>query len=515
MQRGSPVLKLTGKAEPYWIATLAGEVPNFPPLDGNLAVDVAIIGGGIVGLTAAELLARAGKRIALIEARKVGQQVTGRSTAKVTSQHGLIYQRLAKDFGEEAARLYGAANQAGLEQIARFARDGEIDCEFERTAAYVYASSDAQLAEIEREVEVAKKLGLPASLVRDVPLPFATAGAIRFDDQAQFNPFKYSLGLAKAIAGAGGLVLEGIRARSVELGKPCRVATDRGTIMARDVIDASHMPLGKEGMFFAKAYPYAHAVIAARIDPARAPQGMFISAGSPTRSVRPARRNGETYLIATGGAYKSGETDHAIEAFDDLRRFVQDEFGVQSIDYYWTNQDYESMDGMPFIGRASSGAEHLFVAIGFNAWGLTTGTAAGMILADLIMDRTNPWAAIFDATRVKPVKAAPSFVRENVGTGVHLVGGYLASRPRTIDHLAPGEAAVLNMRGERVAVFKDEHGEIHAVSAVCTHLYCTLGWNPADRTWDCSCHGSRFAVDGSVLHGPATASLQPKSVSRA
>ena len=285
--------------------------------------------------------------------------------------------------------------------------------------------------------------------------------------------------------------------------------------MARDVIDASHMPLGKQGMFFAKAYPYAHAVLAARIDPARAPRGMFVSAGSPTRSVRAARSHGETYLIATGDAYKPGDPDHAIEAFDDLRRFVQDAFGVQSIDYYWTNQDYESMDGMPFVGRASSSTEHLFVATGFNAWGITTGTAAAMIISDLILDRVNPWAELFDATRVKPVKAAPSFVRENVRTGAQLVGGYLVSRPSTIDDLAPGQAAVLEVDGERVAVFVDEHNEVHAVSAVCTHLYCTLGWNPADHTWDCSCHGSRFAVDGSVLHGPATASLELKSVSRA
>ena len=509
------MLKLTGKAEPYWVATVAGAMPDYAPLDGDLAVDVAIIGGGIVGLTAAELLARAGRWVALIEARQVGRQVTGRSTAKVTSQHGLIYQRLVQDFGAEAARLYGAANQAGLEQIARFVRDREIDCEFERTAAYVYASSDAEVAEIEREVEVAKKLGLPASFVHDVPLPFPTAGAIRFDDQAQFNPLKYCLGLAQAVAGAGGLIFEGTRARSVEHAQPSRIATERGTIMARDVIDASHMPLGKEGMLFAKAYPYAHAVVAARIDPARAPQGMFISAGSPTRSVRAARWNDETYLIATGVAYKPGDPDRAIEAIDDLRRFVHDEFGAQNIDYYWTNQDYESMDGMPFIGRASASTEHLYVATGFNAWGITTGTAAGIILSDLILERANPWAAVFDATRVKPVKAAPSFVRENVGVGAQLVGGYLARRPSTIDDLAPGEAAVLNLDGARVAAFKDEHGEIYALSAVCTHLYCILGWNPAERTWDCSCHGSRFAVDGSVLHGPATAPLEPKSVSRA
>ena len=507
------MLSLTGKAESYWVATV-GDVPAYHPLDGDLDVDVAVIGGGIVGLTAAELLTRAGKRVALIEARKLGQQVTGRSTAKVTSQHGLIYQRLLKEFGEEAARAYGGANQAGLEQIARLVRDRDIDCDFERAAAYVYARSDAELAEIEREIEVAERLGLPAAFVRDVPLPFATTGAIRFDDQAQLNPLKYCLGLAKSLAGAGGLVFEGTRARSVEHGEPCRVTTERGTVTARDVIDATHMPLGKEGMFFTKAYPFAHTVVAARIDPARAPQGMFLSAATPSHSVRAARWNEEIYLIAAGGAYKPGHPDRELEMFDDLQRFVRDAFAVQTIDYYWTNQDYESMDGMPFIGRVGSGAEHLFVATGFNAWGITTGTAAGLILSDLLLGRANPWTEVFDASRIKPVTAAPSFVRENVSAGVQLVGGYMARRPGALGDLAPGEAAVLDVDGERVAVFKDEQNEVHAVSAVCTHLYCTLGWNPADRTWDCPCHGSRFGVDGSVIHGPATAGLERKDVHR-
>jgi glycine/D-amino acid oxidase-like deaminating enzyme/nitrite reductase/ring-hydroxylating ferredoxin subunit len=384
----------------------------------------------------------------------------------------------------------------------------------ERRAAYVYAHSKEKVPEIEREVEVAQRLGLPASLVGEVPLPFPIAAAIRFDEQAQFNPCKYALGLAGAFTDAGGQVFERARAVRIEHGEPCRVVTDRGTVTARDVIAATHMPLGKEGMFFAKAYPYAHPMVAARIEPAKAPDGMFISAERPTHSVRTARWGDETYLVAVGGAYKPGHTHEQIEMFDKLKRFVCGQFRVQSIDYYWTNEDYESMDGMPFVGRASSGAEHLFVATGFNAWGITNGTAAGMILADLVANRRNPWAEVFDATRIKPVTAGPSFVGENVSAGAHLVGGYLSTRSRSIDDLAAGEAEVLKLDGERVASFKDEEGNVHAVSAVCTHLGCVLGWNPADRTWDCPCHGSRFALDGSVIHGPATTPLERKDVPR-
>jgi Rieske Fe-S protein len=229
----------------------------------------------------------------------------------------------------------------------------------------------------------------------------------------------------------------------------------------------------------------------------------------PTRS-GPPDRGDKTYLIAVGGAYKPGHSHKQIEMFDNLKRFVRAQFRVQSIDYYWTNQDYESMDGMPFVGRANSGAQHLYVATGFNAWGLTAGTAAAMILSDLIMGRPNAWAEVFDATGIKPLTSAPRFVRENVSAGVQLVAGYVARRPRMVGDLGPCEAAVLDVEGERVAAFRDEQGAIHAVSAVCTHLYCTVGWNPAERTWDCPCHRSRFAVDGSVIHGPATAALERK-----
>jgi Rieske Fe-S protein len=343
--------------------------------------------------------------------------------------------------------------------------------------------------------------------VRDPGLPYPVAGAIRFDDQAQFHPCKYVAGLARTIPGDGCHVFEDTRALDVE---PGRVLTARGVVEARHVIVATHLPLGKIGFFFAEAYPHSHCMVAALIDPAKAPEGMYISVDQPTHSIRTHRgEDGRLRVVAVGSKYKPGHTDEERKGFEDLECFLRDELGVQTIEYRWTNMDYGSMDGVPLIGRSSSREEALLVATGFNAWGITGGTVAGVILADLAAGRPNPWAALFDATRVKPAAGGSTFVKENLHVAKHLLRGYLSRRPGSLDEVGPGEAAILD-RGvaRKVAVYRDESGTLHTVSAICSHMGCVLGWNETERTWDCPCHGSRFSVDGEVIHGPATQSLE-------
>jgi glycine/D-amino acid oxidase-like deaminating enzyme/nitrite reductase/ring-hydroxylating ferredoxin subunit len=499
-----------GRAECFWAAIQAPGAPEHPPLGSDLEVDVVVVGGGIVGLTAAWLLQQAGRRVALVEARRIGHQVTGRSTGKVTSQHGLIYGRLIKAFGEEGARIYAAANEAAIAQVASLVEGQGIACGFERRAAVVYGTSPDHRGEIEAEADAARRAGLQASYRLDLDLPFAAAAAVRFENQAQIDPCAYLLGLSRALAGSGARLFENTRALDIEHGEPCRVRTEGGMLICREVIEATHMPTGREGMFFTKAYPYGHPMVAARVDPARAPTEMLISSGTPTHSVRTARRGEDVYLVAVGGAYKPGHADDQLAMLEDLRGFLRDAFAIEAIDFHWANEDFSSMDGVPFIGRATSGRPHHHVATGFGAWGLSNGTAAGMILADLVLGRANPWAELFDATRMKPVAGGRSFMGENLAAGVEMAKGYLPRRARSMDDVAPGEAAVVKQSGERVAVFRDEGGSVHAVSAVCTHMGCVVGWNPLDRTWDCPCHGSRFALDGSVVNGPATTALVRK-----
>ncbi len=492
----------------YWIAS--GPTTSFPQLAGEVDVDVAIIGGGMVGITAARLLKDAGLTVAVIEARKVGQEVTGKSTAKVTSQHNLVYDKLSKTFGDEGARTYAEANEAAIRLMADFASRYGIDCDFEPKPAYTYARSGEHVEAIEREVEVARGLGLPASFTREPGLPFPVAGAIRFDNQAQFHPCKYLAGLAASIPGDGCHVFE--QSRAIDWA-PTRVVTSGGTVNARRVIMATHLPLGQVGLFYAENYPHMHPVIAARVDPARAPDGMYISVETPRHSVRTHRAGtGDMYLIVTGPSFKHGHVDEERQGFAEIERFAAEHFGAQAPDYRWTNEDYAPMDGAPFIGWSSSFGEGYLVATGFNAWGITNGTVAGVILAALAAGRDHEWASLFDATRVKPIAGAKEFTTHNLEVAKELVGGYVAAKPHSYEELAPGEAAVLKVDGENVAAFRDEQGQLHAVSAVCTHMGCIVGWNENDRTWDCPCHGSRYEVTGEVIHGPTYKPLEKKAI---
>jgi glycine/D-amino acid oxidase-like deaminating enzyme/nitrite reductase/ring-hydroxylating ferredoxin subunit len=489
----------------YWNATATA--PDFPTLEGDLEVDVAVIGGGIVGVTTARLLKDKGQRVALVEARRVGREVTGKSTAKMSSQHGIRYQILERKFGEDRARLYAEAQEAGIRKIAELAAGHGIEADIEPMPAWVYTEDESYVAKLEKEVEVARRLGLPAHLERgDIGLPYPVLAAMRWDGQAQFHPTKYVAGLAATLPGDGCHVFENSRAIDWE---PTRVSTDRGSVKARHVVMATHLPLGQTGFYYAMAYPGAEPVIAAPIG--RVPPGMYKNAETPGRSIRSHRSGGRSWGIAAGTHFKPGHVDEERKNFADLERWLGDHFEAGSVEYRWVNEDYTPMDSAPFVGWSSSADDSYLVATGFDAWGISNGTAAAMILAELATGGDHPWLAMFDATRVKPVAGAPEFVKENAEVAAHLVSGYLSRKPKSYDEIRPGEAAILKIDGDNVAAFRDEAGRVHAVSAVCTHMGCILGWNETDRTWDCPCHGSRFELSGEVLHGPAVRPLDVKA----
>jgi glycine/D-amino acid oxidase-like deaminating enzyme/nitrite reductase/ring-hydroxylating ferredoxin subunit len=498
-----------GSHRSFWIAT----APSSPyrRLGKDLSVDVAIVGAGIVGITAAVLLRAGGREVALIEAGQVAEGVSGHTTAKVTSLHTLIYDELTRTFGEDTARLYGDANQAGLAEIRRLAGEYPIDCELEAAAAYTFAAVEEDVEAIEQEVEAALTLGLPVSHVEEPPLPFQTFGAVRFDDQAQFHPCKYLLGLVEQFQEAGGLVYEQSRIVEINTGNPSRLRTEAGQVItATDVIVATHAPILDMKFLPERAKAsrgYAMAIEAGEY----VPEGMFISASSPSHSVRRAPLNGRDVLIVSGEGHPVGEPgkDGARAHWQHLEGWATDQLGAGAVLYRWSTQDYYSLDRLPFIGALNQ-RSRVFTATGFGGWGMTGGTAAAMLLRDLVDEIDNEWADVYNPGRFK-LKAVPALASKGAHDTRSLIADRLGGSGDSLGELDPSNGQIIEMDGEQLAVSRDGDGSLHVVSAVCTHLGCIVSWNDAEHSWDCPCHGSRFAATGDVLQGPATVPLADKS----
>jgi len=485
---------------------------TYPPLRESLAVDACVVGGGILGLLTADLLKQAGMTVAVLEADRVATGVTGHTTAKVTVLHGLIYDHVRSHFGEEGARHYAEANRAGLELIADRVAQRGIECDFRRRAAYTYVEHASDLDQLRKEVDAARAAGLDAELVDAVDLPWEVAGAVRLADQAEFHPRRFLLEIADAIHRDGSYVFERTRATGVDDAKPCRVRTDAGgEISAGRVVIATHYPTLDRGLFFTRLAAERSYALGVRAR-GRTPQGMFLSTESPSHSVRAAPYDGGELLIVGGESHKTG-TSAPLERYVALEAWARERFDVEAVEYRWSAQDAMPADGIPYVGKLSPIARSVWTASGFKKWGITNGAAAALMLADAIAGRENPWAQTFDSNRFKPLAAAPRLLKENVSVGAHFFGDRLSPPGvRSLEDLAPGDGGILKVDGDRVAAFRDDDGVVHAVSPTCTHLFCQVSFNAAERSWDCPCHGSRFGTDGAVIQGPAVRGLERKDL---
>ena len=495
-----------------WAATTA-EAPSYPPLADDQqaseeAFDVAVVGAGITGLSTALAVLENGASVVLLEAGNISSGVTGYTTAKVSSLHGLTYADLAASHGDDVAGLYGQANEAAVAQVAQWVERHGIDCDFSRRPAFTYTTSPDQLESINNEVEVAQRLGLPASFTTETDLPYDIAGAVRFENQAQFHPRAYCLALADAIAAAGGRIYERTRVTDVQEGSPCTIETAARTVRADQVVLATHLPFLDRGGFFAKCHPTRSYALCARLS-GPVPQGMYLSADSPSRSVRAAQ--GDTVVILGGEGHKVGQEDDTRLRYEALEAWARETFPVESVDHRWSAQDHTPVDGLPYVGRQLPGSK-VFVATGFKKWGMTNGTAAGLMLAAEIAGQENPWLEAFDATRQREPFTSRDLLRENLNVAKQFMGDRLATlTPPAADTLGAGEGGIVTLDGDKVAAFRDDDGTLHAVSPVCRHLGCLVAFNTAERSWDCPCHGSRYTVDGKVIEGPSISDLERKT----
>lgn len=494
----------------YWIESTSDT--SYPPLAGDIEVDVAVIGAGITGITAAYLLKEQGKRVALLELKRVARGATGYTTAKITSGHSLVYAALEKTFGQQGARTYAEANEAGLAKIRALAGELGIDCDLETKSNYAYTEDGGALPRIEEEVAAAKRAGLRANFVNETPLPFAVAGAIRIDDQAQFHPRKYLLPLGDRVDGDGSYVFEETRVRDVRHGRPCVVEAEAGSVRAGAVVLATHLPFEDQGLLFARAHPYRSYVVAARAKTDAGPDGMFISVDSPTRSVRTTPDEGGALLLVGGEGHKTGHAEDTRTPYERLEEWGRERFGLDEFPHRWSTHDYTSVDRVPLVGRLLPGRSDVWIATGFGKWGMANGTAAAMLLADLVLRRENPWAALFSPHRARSFLSR-SFVSENANVARRFFGDRFGLPGREqLESLEPGEGDVVRVEGEALAVSRGGDGSLTAVSPRCTHLGCFVSWNRAEHTWDCPCHGSRYLPDGTVIEGPAVADLAPRQV---
>ena len=487
-----------------WLGDTA-TMPGHDPLSGARRADVAVIGGGIAGLTTALSLRRRGLDVVVLEAARVSGGVSGNNTAKVTALQSTMYTTITKEHGTATAAKYASAARAGVDLVAELATT--IDCELRRAPAATFAYTEDERDTVLREAEAAAAAGLPVEQVDQLDLPFPTYGAVRLPEQVVLHPVKYVRGLAAALVAAGGQVFEHSRVRHVSATAPYSVRTADGEVTADHVVVATHYPILDRGLFFARLEAERSYCVAARLRSGRPPAELAISAGSPAWSIG---HHGDL-LIVGGQGHQAGDRGVDDSRYAALADFATTHFDVEEITHRWSAQDARAYDQLPMVGSYLPGAGRLWVATGFAKWGLAMGTVAGAVLADRITGEETPHAEVFAPHRVS-LRSTPTLVRQNAKVAKDLVGDRFTPAdtedPRgeadaAGPHLPVDTARVLPDGRGKKGVYRDRTGKLHAVSLRCTHMGCLVRFNGAERSWDCPCHGSRFDVDGTVLEGPA------------
>lgn len=486
---------------------------GFAPLKRDITVDVVVVGAGITGLTAALRLSGAGKKVAVIEMHFVGAGETGHTTAHLTEMIDTGYTQLTKDFGKEGAKLAAQSSREAIEIIARNCAATKVDCQFHRLPAYIYSEYGRDLDELKEELQAAKTVGLTGNFLSKMPLPFQTKGGLCVENQARFNPTRYLEGLSQAITAQGGLIFENTQAVEFTDGEPVKVRTEGGTITATDAIIATNSPISNRFFLQTKIAAYRTYAIAFDLLEPLPSDGLYWDTADPYHYIRTQEaEDGRTYLIVGGEDHKTGTKVFTDKCFERLDHYTRIRFKVGEAKYQWSGQIIEPVDGLPYIGRNSL-SKHEYVATGYSGNGMTFGTTAGILLSDEILGKKNPWAALYDATRIKPIASAVEYLSENKDYPLCMVKDRLAvAEARSLADVLPGEGKTVSVDGEKLAVFRDERGKVHAMSPVCPHLGCHVHFNSAEKSWDCPCHGSRFDAFGHVLNGPAISGLKEISL---
>ena len=496
----------------YWRDTES--ISRYPALDRDLDVDVVVVGAGITGLTAAYLLQRAGKRVAVVDRMRAGGVDSMATTAHVTCVTDTGLAELIKYFGRDHAQAVWDAGFSAIEQIETIVNDEQIDCGWTRVAGVKHLAAAGESREgvetLQEEARLARELGFDAAFVESAP--FVKRPAVVIGGQARFHPRKYLRALADRVHQQGSFVFEHTPCDEV-CDEPLSVKALGRTISCKYVVLATHTPLmGKTNIASAtllqtKLYLYTSYVVGGKVAKGAVPDLLFWDTAEPYHYLRIDERGDHDFVIFGGADHKTGQVADTVRCFEQVEAAARAVIPSLNITHHWSGQVIETNDGLPFIGESSS---RQFAATGYAGNGMTFGTLAGLMAHDAFLGRKNPWQELFDPGRTKVRGGAWDYIKENVDYPYYMVRDRLVGPEGTsLRALRRGEGKILEIKGERVAAYRDDNGRVTMVSPVCTHMGCEVDWNPAERTWDCPCHGSRFLTSGKVLAGPAESPLEP------
>jgi len=499
---------------PFWSETAS--LPRYPKLERDESVDVLVVGGGIAGLTAAYLLAREGRRVAVLERERCAQIDTGHTSAHLTMITDERLVDLAKRFGRNHAQAVWDAGLAAIAQIDEAVRSEAIDCDFGWVPGYLHAAigtNGHQKKSFQEEAALASELGFDAETIDDVP--FVGGPGVRFDNQARFHPRKYLAGLARAITARGGLIFEHTAADEFS-DTPLRVKANGHYVSAELIVLATHTPLvGNASMLSASLFQtklalYTSYVIAGRVAKGQVPDALFWDTSDPYHYLRIEPHRDYDVVIFGGEDHKTGQAADTNACFDRLERTLRLMVRDIEITHGWSGQVIETPDGLPYIGQTAS---RQFAGTGFSGNGMTFGTLTGMMAADHAVGRKNPWSELFDPSRTKVLGGLWDYIRENKDYPYYFIRDRFAgAKAKSLRAVPRGSGRVIEHDGEQAAVYRADDGSTTIRSAICTHMGCLVDWNEAEKTWDCPCHGSRFKTNGAVIAGPAESPLpEPKS----
>ena len=494
-----------------WMAT--ANTPSQPRLKENIRTDVCIIGAGIAGLTTAYLLAKEGRSVVVLDDGAIGGGMTGRTTAHLTNAFDDRYIEMEKLHGADGSRLIAESHTAAIDKVEAIARKEEIDCAFERLDGFLFVPPNESTDVLNEELNASHRAGLvDVELVKRAPIEtFDTGPALRFPRQAQFHPLDYLTGLSRAFISAGGRIFTETHATSITGGADARVETNLGPAVSCDVIVvATNTPVNDRVAIHTKQAPYVTYVIGVRVPKGSVTPALYWDTPDPYHYVRlQTDKNNPDYeiLIVGGEDHKTGQENDGAERFARLKQWTRERFPqIGEVEFHWSGQVMEPVDGVAFIGPNPLDEDNVFIATGDSGQGMTHGTIAGMLLTDLIQKRKNPWADLYSPSRIT-LRAMGEYAGENLNVAGQFTDYLTAGEINSVDDVGPGEGAIMREGLSKLAVYRDDGGTVHKLSAVCPHLGCIVAWNSTEKTWDCPCHGSKYRADGRVYQGPANGDL--------